>query len=99
MELDTGIYIVLHSVLSSKLGVTIINLIDEIDVLKKGKLIDSSYFMETMKSNSSATPAPLQEPVYGMSPGYFARQTPPPQTVQPSSAGQVGLVQHTGQSV
>jgi hypothetical protein len=64
----------------------IINLTNETDVLKKGKSIDGSYSLETMKTSSSATPAPLQEPIYGMPPGYFAWQTLPPQPVQPSTA-------------
>jgi hypothetical protein len=61
----------------------IINLTNEIYVLKKGKSIDGSYSLETMKISSSATPAPLQEPIYGMPPSYFAGQTLPPQPVRP----------------
>ena len=49
-------------------------------------------------ANSSATPASVQEPLYGMPTNYFAGQTSPLQLLQPNVAGPVRPVQHTGQT-
>jgi len=56
---------------------------DEIDALKKGKsVVDNAYSLDVLNPSSSATPMSSSEPIYGMLPGYFAGQTPPPSLVQ-----------------
>ena len=52
---------------------------DEIDALKKGKsVVDNAYSLDVLNPSSSATPMSSSEQIYGMPPGYFAGQTPPP---------------------
>ena len=56
---------------------------DEIDALKKGKsVVDNAYSLDVLNPSSSATPMSSSEPIYGMPPGYFAGQMPPPSSVQ-----------------
>ena len=56
---------------------------DEIDALKKGKsVVDNAYSLDVLNPSSSATPMSSSEQIYGMPPGYFAGQTPPPSSVQ-----------------
>ena len=69
---------------------------DQIDIMKKGKSVDDNCAFQT--ANSSATPASVQEPLYGMPTNYFAGQTSPLQLVQPNAAGPVRPVQQTGQT-
>lgn len=57
----------------------VVSLSDEINAFKKGKAINGSYFFDVLKPSSPAMPTRPQEPLYGMPPGYFAWQTPPPQ--------------------
>jgi len=60
---------------------------DQIDIMKKGKSVDDNCAFQT--ANSSATPASVQEPLYGMPTSYFAGQISPLQQVQPNAAGPV----------
>ena len=69
---------------------------DQIDIMKKGKSVDDNCAFQT--ANSSATPASVQEPLYGMPTNYFAGQISPLQLVQPNTAGPIGLVQQTSQT-
>ena len=69
---------------------------DQIDIMKKSKSVDDNCAFQT--ANSSATPASVQEPLYGMPINYFAGQTSPLQLVQPNMAGPVRPVQQTGQT-
>jgi len=56
---------------------------DEIDALKKSKsVVDNAYSLDVLNPSSSVTPMSSSEQIYGMPPGYFAGQTPPPSSVQ-----------------
>ena len=69
---------------------------NQLDIMKKGKYVDDNCAFQTV--SSSATPASVPEPLYGMSTNYFAGQTSPLQLVQPNMAGPVRPVRQTGQT-
>ena len=69
---------------------------DQLDIMKKYKYVDDNCAFQTV--SSSATPASVPEPLYGMPTNYFAGQTSPLQLVHPNMAGPVRPVQQTGQT-
>jgi len=62
------------------------NLSDRMDRIDKGKSVDTAYSTKDLTPNVLVAPASTTDVVYGMTPNYFAGQTPPLGTVRPSRA-------------
>jgi len=73
----------------------IISLTNQVQVLSKGKGVDHSNSNGTLNPSSSATPVSTPQPLHGMPPNYFAGQTPPPPSLQLSTAEPVRPIQQT----
>ena len=65
---------------------TLLTLSNWVDKLDKGKGVSHAYSTKDLNPNPSVAPASTTDVVYGMTPNYFAGQTPPLGTVRPSRA-------------
>ena len=73
-------------------GDVLIKLSSDIDELKGKKPMSDPNSSDP----SSATPEFTSEPLYGMPPNSFSRQTPPPSTVHTAPVGPVPQTSQTG---
>ena len=76
---------------------TLIDISKRTNRLEKSKSVDTTYSTKDL-TFSSVAPASTINVEFGMPPNYFARQTPPPGTVRPTTAEPVRSVASTGQT-